>query len=269
MMSPTPLFTDNSNMPKLSVIIITKNEENHIKQCLASVAWCDEIIIVDCGSTDNTVELCRHYTNKIFITDDWPGFGPQKNRALAKATGEWVLSIDADEQVTTTLQQEIKQTITHATESAFRIPRRSRYCGRWIKHSGWSPDYVTRLFRRSCANFSNDLVHEKILLQGNIGTLKTPLLHYSFESLEEVLEKVNNYSSANAQMHYAKGKKSSLSKAILHGLWAFLRTYLLRAGFLDGREGFMLAVSNAEGTYYYYLKLLFIQDRTYALTNEK
>ncbi|MEK8018512.1 MAG: glycosyltransferase family 2 protein [Candidatus Parabeggiatoa sp.] len=245
----------------ISVIIITFNAAHHINACLASCAWCDEIIIVDSGSTDNTVALCRSYTDKIFITDDWPGFGPQKNRALDKATGKWVLSLDADERISAILQQEIKDVINQAMETAFRLPRQSRYCGRWIKHSGWAPDYVIRLFRRESARFSDDLVHEKVeVLQGKVGTLKTPLLHYAFNSLEEVLEKVNRYSSANAQQHYAQGQQASLTKAIVHGLWAFVRTYLLRAGFLDGREGFMLAVSNAEGTYYRYLKLMYLQE---------
>jgi glycosyltransferase involved in cell wall biosynthesis len=254
-------MTSNTDMPQLSAILITKNAENSIKDCLASIAWCDEIIIVDAGSTDNTVALCRSFTDNLLMTDDWPGFGPQKNRALAKATGEWVLSIDADERVSETLQQEIKQAITHPTYTAFRIPRQSRYCGRWIKHSGWTPDYVTRLFRRDSAHFSNDIIHEKVLVdKGDIGTLKTPLLHYSFNSLEDVLEKLNHYSTANAHKHHAQGKKSSLKKAIFHGLWAFMRTYLFRFGFLDGREGFMLAVSNAEGTYYRYLKLMYLQE---------
>jgi len=248
-------------LTQFSIIIITKNAATHIEACLASVAWADEIIVVDCGSTDNTVALCRPFTNKIFVTNDWPGFGIQKNRALAKATGEWILSIDADERVTIALQQEIKHLTKNSTYTAFRISRQSSYCGRWIKHSGWSPDYVIRLFRRNCAHFSDDLVHEVLqVLQGNIGTLKTPLLHYSFNSLEEVLEKINSYSSANALKYLEQGQKSSLTKAISHGLWAFIRTYIVRGGFLDGREGFMLAVSNAEGTYYRYLKLLYLQE---------
>jgi glycosyltransferase involved in cell wall biosynthesis len=247
-------------MSQLSVIIITQNEAHQIDQCLASVSWCDEIVVVDSSSTDDTVIQCRQFTNNIFIIDDWQGFGVLKNSALAKATGEWVLSIDADERVSPALQQEIQQAITHPTISAFRIPRQSYYCGRQIKHSGWSPDYVVRLFRRQCAYFTNDLVHEKVqVLQGNVGTLTAPLIHYSFTSVEEVLAKINRYSSLNAQMHYDKGKRATLTKAIGHGVWAFVRTYLLRAGFLDGREGFMLAVSNAEGTYYHYIKLLYLQ----------
>lgn len=247
-------------MIKLSVIIITKNAAAHIEVCLNSVAWADEIIILDSGSSDNTLSLCRAFTDKIFINDNWLGFGKQKNRALAKASGEWILSIDADECVTPALQQQIKEAIANATiETAFRMPRRSRYCGRWIKHSGWYPDYVIRLFRRDAAQFTDDIVHEKVeILQGKLATLNTALLHYSFDSLEEVLDKVNRYSSANALKNPTK--KSSLKKAIFHGLWAFIRTYFLRMGFLDGRQGFMLAVSNAEGTYYRYLKLMYLQE---------
>ncbi|MDM8566569.1 glycosyltransferase family 2 protein [Candidatus Halobeggiatoa sp. HSG11] len=225
------------------------------------MAWCDEIIVVDSGSTDNTIKICQQFTDKIFINKDWQGFGYQKNLALAQATGKWILSIDADEQIPKALRQEIEQVISHSDLPAFRIPRLSCYCGKLIQHSGWFPDYVTRLFQREKANFSNDLVHEKVQVSADkVGTLKNSIQHNSFTSLEEVLNKVNDYSSANAQMHYEKGKTANLKKAIFHGLWAFIRTYLLRAGFLDGREGFMLAVSNAEGTYYRYLKLMYLQE---------
>jgi glycosyltransferase involved in cell wall biosynthesis len=249
-------------MNQLSVIIITKNEAHQILDCLASVAFATEIIVIDAHSTDETVALCRTVTDKIYITDDWQGFGVQKNRALAKASGEWVLSIDADERVSPALQREIQQTITTSTYTAFRFPRQSCYCGRWLKHGGWFPDYVIRLFRRDSAHFSNDLVHEKVLVTaGKLGTLTTPLLHYSFASLEEVVEKMNRYSTANAQKFLAQGQRSSLTQALIHGIWAFVRTYLLKAGFLDGREGFMLAISNAEGTYYRYLKLMYLNEQ--------
>jgi len=227
----------------------------------ASVAWADEIIIVDNSSTDNTVALCRQFTNNITITEDWPGFGLQKSRALDKATGDWVLSIDADERITDELQKEILTAIKLNKYSSYQIPRQSQYCGRWIKHSGWSPDYVLRLFQRDSAKFSDDLVHEKVEFKGtDMATLKNPILHYTYDSLEEVLEKINLYSTANALKSKQKGKKSSLSKAILHGLWAFFRTYVIRAGFLDGREGFILSISNAEGTYYHYLKLMYFSE---------
>ncbi len=250
---------------KLSVTIITKNEENAIGDCLASVVWADELIVVDSGSTDKTVEICKSYGAKVLITDDWPGFGCQKNRALSLATNEWVLSIDADEKVSEKLRDEIQDAInTNQVNVAFRLPRNSSYCGQFILHSGWRPDYVTRLFPKLGAKFSDDIVHERILFEGEIKTLKEPLLHISYIDLEEVLDKTNRYSSDGAAMLYARGKRSSLSNAILHGFWAFVRTYFLRLGFLDGRIGFILAISNAETTYYRYLKLMLLSKNTNA-----
>lgn len=242
----------------LSVIIIVKNEESSIRECLASVVWADEIIVLDSGSTDQTVAICKEYTDNVYETD-WPGFGPQKNRALQYATKEWVLSIDADERISYDLQTEIKRVIQMPKRyDAYSMPRRSNYCGRYMKHSGWWPDRVMRLFRRGKADFSNDLVHERIIVEGKAGKLKEPIIHESLLTLEQILDTMNSYSSAGAEMMAEEHQKSGLAKAILHGLWSFLRTYFFRAGFLDGKEGFMLAVSNAEGTYYRYLKLMVI-----------
>ncbi len=243
----------------LSIIIITKNEASHIGDCLESVRWADEIIIVDSGSTDGTQRICSHYTDKI-IEADWPGFGPQKNRALDAASGEWVLSLDADERVTPELSAEIQNALDNTGKTVgFEIPRLSYYCGRAMRHGGWYPDYVLRLFRRDKGRFSNALVHEKLEIIGTIQRFNNPLLHFSFDDFEEVLHKIDNHSSLAAQMLFEKGKRSSFTKALLRGFWSFFRTYILRAGFLDGRHGVMLALSNAEGTYYKYLKLLYLQ----------
>jgi glycosyltransferase involved in cell wall biosynthesis len=243
----------------LSVIIITKNEAGSIRDCLESVRFADEIVVLDSGSTDDTMAICREYTDAVHATD-WPGFGPQKNRALILAHGDWVLSIDADERVPEALRREILTAIAGAGPDAYRMRRRSWYCGRWIRHSGWSPDYVVRLFRRGRARFADRLVHESVQTDGPVGTLETPLLHYTFRTLEQVLDKVNVYSTAGASALHARGKRGSLSKALLHGIWAFVRTYVLLLGFLDGRQGLMLAISNAEGTYYRYLKLSFLTE---------
>ena len=247
-------------MNKLSVIVITRNEQDNLRDCLESVAWADEIIVVDSGSTDATVAIALDFTRHVYV-QDWPGFGPQKNRALSYAGGEWVLSLDADERVTPELRSEIEAAMRDAKHTAYDIPRLSNYCGRFMRHSGWHPDYVRRLFRRGSARFSDDLVHERLLTGGAVGKLRSSLLHYSFNDLEEVLHKMDQYSTAGAQKFYAKGKTASLTSAILHGAWSFFRTYVLRAGFLDGREGFMLAVSNAEGTYYRYLKLMLLNRK--------
>lgn len=251
---------DSMNNSNLSVIIIAKNEAHSIVDCLRSVAWADEIIVVDSASTDDTVNICQLHGAKVTVTDNWPGFGQQKNRALALATQPWVLSLDADERVTPELQAEIMQAIANNANASYRMPRSSSYCGQFIKHSGWSPDYITRLFKCGYGKFSDDLVHERLLTDHATLTLKSPLLHISYINLDEVLDKVNRYSSAGADMLHTRGKSASLGKAVAHGVWAFVRTYLIRLGFLDGKMGFVLAVSNAETTYYRYLKLAFLRQ---------
>ncbi|MCU7812232.1 MAG: glycosyltransferase family 2 protein, partial [Candidatus Thiodiazotropha sp. (ex Notomyrtea botanica)] len=160
------------------------------------------------------------------------------------------------------LRAEIEAVITDAKSAdVYEIPRLSSYCGKEILRSGWRPDYVARLFRRSSATFSDDVVHERLVFESKPGQLHHSILHRSFDSLEQVLDKVNRYSSASAEKLFSQQKKSSLSAAVFRGLWAFFRTYVLKAGFLDGREGFLLAVSNAEGVYYKYLKLLYLEEK--------
>jgi len=245
----------------LSVIIITRNEASHIERCLSTVSWADEIIVLDSGSDDDTVSLCKKYTNNVFILD-WIGYGIQKQRALDKASGDWILSIDADETVSPELRLEIEDAIQDPGASGFEIPRLSSYCGTVIKHGGWWPDYVLRLFKRKAGRFTGDLVHEKMVVNGSIKQLTNPLLHEAFVDYDEVLRKVNHYSSLKARQLYDRGARTSLFFAIAKGLWTFIRTYFIKASFLDGVHGFALAVSNAEGTYYTYLKLLDLQRRT-------
>jgi glycosyltransferase involved in cell wall biosynthesis len=245
----------------ISVVIIAMNEADSIARCLQSVKWADEIIVLDSGSTDDTVRICREYTAHVHQTD-WPGFGPQKNRALERATGDWVLSLDADEWVTPALRDEIARASAQPRDfAAFRLPRLSSFCGRFMRHSGWWPDHVVRLFRRGAARFSDDAVHERVMVEGKTGTLLEPLMHETFVDLDELLAKMNNYSTLSAQDMQRAGKRTGLFMAVGRGVWAFVRTYFLRGGFLDGREGFMLAVATAEGTYYRYVKLLLWQKK--------
>lgn len=246
-------------MPKLSVVIITLDEAHDIRQTLDSVRWADEIIVVDSGSTDKTPEICREYTNHVFVTD-WPGFGPQKNRALSYATGDWVLSLDADERVSDELKQEIKQAMLQSEYIAFWLPRVSTFCGKLIKHGSWRSDAIIRLFKRNSGHFSDDIVHEKVIVNGKIGRLTSPLRHDTYRNLSEMLEKINSYSSYGAEMRARRHANSGLGKAIGHGFWAFLSSYILKAGFLDGKEGFMIAVANAESSYYRYLKLMYLNQ---------
>lgn len=240
--------------PNLSVIIITRNEAANIRACIESVAWAGEIIVVDSGSSDATVNICQELGAQVHV-HDWPGFGPQKNRALAYASNDWVLSLDADERVTPELRAEIESALQNPQAEGYEIPRLSSFCGRFMRHSGWHPDYVLRLFRRGKGGFSDALVHESVQMQGGTARLRRPLLHYSYRDFDDVLSKLNSYSSAASTMLQRRGKKGSLAQAVIHGLWAFFRTYILRMGFLDGREGFMLAVMNAENSYYRYIKL--------------
>jgi len=246
---------------RLSVIIITKNEEKNIRTCLDSIAWVDEIIVLDSGSTDATVTICKEYSDNVYETD-WIGFGHQKNRALKYATGDWILSLDADEWVTPELREEILAAMADPSDkAAFAMPRRSRFCGKSMHHSGWWPDYITRLFRRGRARFSEDLVHERLIVDGSVGRLRQPLLHEAFSDLPEALETMNRYSTIGARMMYERNERASLPKAVLHGFWSFLTTFILRAGFLDGKEGFLLAVCNAEGSYYKYVKLMKLEEK--------
>lgn len=249
----------NSSKPTLSVVVITKNEESDLPRCLRSVWFADEIVVLDSGSTDRTVEIAREFTDKVFVSDDWPGFGPQKNRALSHATGDWVLSLDADEWVTAELAEEIQVVLQKSEKDVYKIPRLSSFCGEIIRHSGWYPDYVTRLFKRKAAKFSEDLVHERVVHDGASGVLKNPLRHASYHDLNEVMQKVVRYSQDGAENRFRKGETTSFSNALLSTFWAFFRTWILRLGMLDGKTGFMVSMSVAEGTYWRHMRLLEIQ----------
>jgi glycosyltransferase involved in cell wall biosynthesis len=245
-------------MPRLSIIVITKNEAANIGACLDSVAFADEIVVVDDSSTDGTAAIAAAKGARV-LDRKFDGFGAQKAFALSQAAGDWVLSIDADERATPALAAEIAKAMNDASVNGFELPRLSSFCDRQMRHSGWYPDYVLRLFRRgkarfSEARFSDDLVHERIICDGKVERLRNDLLHAPVARLEDALSRMDRYSTAGAAMTVARGKRVSFSSGITHGLWSFFRTYILRGGILDGREGFLLAVANAEGTYYRYMK---------------
>lgn len=242
----------------LSVIIITKNEARNIRDCLKSVLFADEIILVDSGSLDDTVEIARSLGAQVHHFDDWPGFGPQKNRALDLATQPWVFSIDADERVTPALRDEIIRTVGEANAVAYKVPRLSEFCGKPIRHSGWWPDEVLRLFRRDMGRFTDVAVHEQVRTAGDVRTLKNCLLHYPYRDLDALLVKINRYSSDAAHMMAARGKRVGIPGVIAHSLWTFVRIYLFKRGFLDGRHGFILAATAAAGSFFRYSKLMFL-----------
>ena len=240
----------------LSVIVITYNEEHNISACLQSVSWADEIIVLDSGSQDKTVELAKQFTDQVFVTD-WPGYGIQKQRALEKANGDWVLSLDADERVSPQLKAAIQAATASCTGSyaAYKVKRPLVFRQRVIKFAN-GKSYHLCLFQREKAQFTRDVLHEGLQVQGNVGTIPHPLFHYSYQSIDDLCSRMHHYSSLSASQRKQSGKKVSVFKAISHGVWMFVRIYLLRLGFLDGSAGFILAVSNAEGSYYKYLKQL-------------
>jgi glycosyltransferase involved in cell wall biosynthesis len=240
-------------MTRLSVIVITRNEAANIGDCLDSVAFADERVVVDDNSDDATAELAAQKGARV-VAHPFKGFGAQKNYALSLAQYDWVLSIDADERVSPWLRAEIEAAVGKPGADGYELPRLSSFCGRPMRHSGWYPDYVLRLFRRGRARFTDDIVHERVVCDGPVTRLTEPLLHTPVVRLEDALSRMDRYSTAGAEMLVARGKRVSFFSGISHGVWTFVRTYILRAGFLDGREGFLLAVANAQGAYYRYMK---------------
>jgi glycosyltransferase involved in cell wall biosynthesis len=241
----------------ISAVLITKNEEANLEDCLKSLTFCDEIVIVDNDSQDKTLEIAQKYNAKMISTKDWPGFGPQKQKAVDLALGPWILSIDADERVSNELRDEILQVLKNPVANGFYLPRLSYVCGVPIKHGGWYPDYILRLFKKSAGAFTKDIVHERVLVSGHTDKLKNHLIHYSYKSFEEVIHKYNHYSTLGSDKLYNKKPNAhgGFWIALARGLFAFFKMYILKLGFLDGKMGFILAVTSLETAFYKYLKL--------------
>lgn len=226
---------------KLSVTIITLNEETEIGACLESIAWADEIIVVDSGSADRTVEIAKKFTEKVFL-HPWEGYARQKNWAVAQASHEWVLSIDADERVPRELRGEIEAVLGSSSPvGGYYIPRKNFFLGRWIRHGGWHPDYVLRLFQRNEGRFVDRRVHESVSVDGPTGKLRTPLEHYTYRSIEAYFERMERYATLAAEEMFERGRKASRLDLTLRPWSTFLKMYFLRLGFLDGRDGLRLA----------------------------
>jgi glycosyltransferase involved in cell wall biosynthesis len=247
---------------QLSAVIITKNEQHNIARCLQSLKFADEIILVDTGSTDSTIDIAKKYDAKIFNID-WPGFGPAKKYAVDQAGGEWILSIDADEEITAPLAAEIKKAIDSDNGiNGYLIPRKTNFLGRWINHSRWYPDYVLRLFRKDKGQFSDSLVHEKVVLESEPGRLKNFIRHYSYPDIQTFFDKFDSYTTLAAQELMKKGKRFSLLALLCKPPASFCSHYIFGAGFLDGLEGFLIAVLSAYGVFVRYLKLYSISKKS-------
>lgn len=244
----------------LSVIIICKDEEDQIKECLESVKWSDEIIVVDSESKDKTVDIAKSYTGKIF-TKKWEGYSEQRKYAMELASGEWILSLDADERVTEELKNEILSVINSDGNNikGYRIPRKSYFLNRWIKHSGWYPGYQTRLFKKEFAFIRPKLVHEGFEIKGETGFLKNDILHYTVTSISDFAARVNTYSSLQA-IEKSGIKKVKLRDLLFRPLISFVKHYLFKSGFRDGPQGFMVAMFDAITNTLTYMKMWEMQN---------
>ena len=247
---------------KVSVCIICFNEERNIQRCLESVGWADEIVVVDSMSQDKTMDVAKAYTDQIYQRA-WIGYVDQKNFALSKARGEWILSLDADEEVTASLRDEIRTEIAKSDFSnGYWVPRRSFYQGRWIHHSGFYPDRQLRFFRREQGHWVGGRIHERVEVQGRIGELKNDLLHYPYQGvISGQLATVNRFSSLLAEDLYERGKRYRLALLLARPPLKFLEVYFFRLGFLDGLAGFVIAVSSAYAMFVRYVKLREIEKR--------
>jgi glycosyltransferase involved in cell wall biosynthesis len=242
-------------MHKLSVCIITFDEARNIRDCLESVKWADEIVVVDSGSTDATLEICRAYTDRIFVLD-WAGNVAQKNRAVDHATNEWVLSIDADERVSPRLRAEIEGILAADPEHAgYTMPRLTWYVDRWIRHGTWYPDRKLRLFARSRGRFTGLDPHDRVEVRGTVGRLANDLLHYSYRDIAHHVDRSNRYTTTMAAFKEARGVRFPLGRMVCYPPAKFFKMYVLRQGFRDGVSGFVVAVLGSVYEFLKYAKL--------------
>lgn len=249
-------------MATLSVVTLTKNEANNIAECLETVRWADELIVIDSGSDDGTREAARRYTNKVFSIE-WKGYGAARNAGIAHATGDWILWLDADERVTPELATDIQAILAGGDRgcAGFAIARRAYFLGRWIQHAGWYPSRVTRLFRKSQARFSETRVHEQLMVDGPVGRVEHDLMHYTDPDLDHYFTKFNLYTTLAAADMRAAGRSFVLTDLLLRPAFQFFKMYFLRRGFLDGMEGFILCVSSSAYVFTKYAKLWELKNK--------
>jgi glycosyltransferase involved in cell wall biosynthesis len=238
-------------VPKLSVTVITRNEAADISDALKSVAWADEIVVVDSESTDATAAIARGFTDRVVVRE-WPGYVAQKNYAASLASHDWILSLDADERVTPALADEIRSTLaTDQPHAAFRIPRVTWHLGRWIRSTDWYPDHQMRLYDRRAAEWTGRYVHEAVAVRGTRGELRHELQHFAYRDIADHLETIDRYTTDAARQMHETGRRGGLLEMAGHPPLAFLRNYVAKGGVRDGAPGFVISVMNA---YYVFLK---------------
>lgn len=245
-------------MARLSIVMIVKNEAQTITSCLDGLGWADEIVVLDSGSHDETVALARQFTEKVYIDNDWQGYGVQRQRAQKRATGDWVLMIDADERISPELKRSIQAALQQDDRNLAYSMAILPWCfGRFLRHGGWYPANKVRLYAKNKGAYGNQRVHEKLEFTSGVEVkrLKGDLLHYTYRNLEHYLTKSARYASEWAEERQQRGKQASLMEGLIHGFGCFMRMYIIRAGFLDGRQGFLMAVLSAHSTFVKYADL--------------
>jgi glycosyltransferase involved in cell wall biosynthesis len=248
-------------VPKLSVTLITKNESRNIEAALASVAWADEIVVVDAESTDGTADIARRVASRVEVRP-WPGYVAQKNYAASIAANDWILSVDADERVPAALATEIRSTLADPACAGYRIPRVTHHLGRWIRSTDWYPDLQLRLYDRRNAQWSGAYVHEAVAVDGAVGRLKGELEHHPYRNISDHLETIDRYTTYAAAQMRERGTRAGLLQLALHPPLAFLRNYILRGGIRDGIPGFMISTLNSYYVFLKFAKLRELQDQT-------
>jgi glycosyltransferase involved in cell wall biosynthesis len=240
----------------LSIAIITKNEEENILSCLQSVSFAGQIVIVDSGSTDKTLEIAAAFGCEI-SSEGWRGFGPQKQSAIDKCREPWILVLDADERIPADTSDIIKKIVTdpQVKETGFSFPRKNYFQGRWIKHAGWWPDRIVRLFRKEAGRMTTAIVHESVEVQGMVRALDVAIDHYTESRLSKIIQKIDKYSTLGAEAAFGEGKRSSTGGAFMRALFTFIQDYFFRLGILDGMPGLTLAVTDSINKFFKYAKL--------------
>jgi glycosyltransferase involved in cell wall biosynthesis len=245
-------------VPGLTVTVITLNEAAHIESCLASVAWADDILVVDCGSTDGTADKARARGARVIVRD-WPGYSAQKNFAAGEATHDWILSVDADERVTPELRDEIQKSLGAAVQPAgYRIPRVTWHLGRWIRTTDWYPDYQLRLYDRRRARWKPRRVHESVEADGDVARLRHDLQHYAYRDIAHHHQTMDRYTTLAAEQMFEEGRRAGVLDLVFHPPAAFLRNYVLKGGLRDGAPGFIISAMNA---YYVFLKFAKLREK--------
>lgn len=252
-----------SEGPKLSVCIICKNEEKKIEACLASVSWADEIILLDSGSTDNTIEIASRYTKNVHTNEDWQGFGIQRRRAEDLASNDWIFALDSDEIVTDELRSQIQTELLSAQpNNVYILNRLTNFCGKFIYHSGWYPDPIARIYNKNHFRYNSKLVHESLECVGATKIIiNENLLHYTFDGLSDYLNKRNGYAAEWAKEKHGNGKTANTLKALGSSCFAFIRHYFLRRGFLDGRIGLLISIIQMQYTFNKYMLLIHLNEK--------